>query len=52
MELSPDLVIDVLSPGDRPGEVLAKVADTCQVCVAAGLTGSRERYLLSMKARR
>ena len=27
MELSPDLVIEVLSPGDRPGEVLAKVAD-------------------------
>jgi Uma2 family endonuclease len=25
--LSPDLVVEVLSPGDRPGEVLAKVAD-------------------------
>jgi Uma2 family endonuclease len=25
--LAPDLVVDVLSPGDRPGEVLAKVAD-------------------------
>jgi Uma2 family endonuclease len=25
--LAPDLVIEVLSPGDRPGEVLAKVAD-------------------------
>lgn len=24
---APDLVIEVLSPGDRPGEVLAKVAD-------------------------
>lgn len=26
-ELAPDLVAEVLSPGDRPGEVLAKVAD-------------------------
>ena len=26
-ELGPDLVVEVLSPGDRPGEVLAKVAD-------------------------
>jgi Uma2 family endonuclease len=26
-ELAPDLAVDVLSPGDRPGEVLAKVAD-------------------------
>jgi Uma2 family endonuclease len=26
-ELAPDLVIEVLSPGDRPGEVLAKVGD-------------------------
>lgn len=25
--LAPDLVIEVLSPGDRPGETLAKVAD-------------------------
>ena len=25
-ELGPDLVVEVLSPGDRPGEVLAKVA--------------------------
>ena len=25
--LAPDLAVDVLSPGDRPGEVLAKVAD-------------------------
>jgi Uma2 family endonuclease len=25
--LAPDLVVEVLSPGDRPGEVLAKVAD-------------------------
>jgi Uma2 family endonuclease len=25
--LAPDLVIEVLSPGDRPGEVLTKVAD-------------------------
>jgi Uma2 family endonuclease len=25
--LAPDLVVDVLSPDDRPGEVLAKVAD-------------------------
>jgi Uma2 family endonuclease len=25
-ELGPDLVVDVLSPGDRPGEVLTKVA--------------------------
>jgi Uma2 family endonuclease len=24
---APDLVIEVLSPGDRPGEILAKVAD-------------------------
>jgi Uma2 family endonuclease len=27
LELGPELVIEVLSPGDRPGEVLAKVAD-------------------------
>src|SRR3989454_7934959 len=27
LELGPDLVIEVLSPGDRSGEVLAKVAD-------------------------
>jgi Uma2 family endonuclease len=27
MELSPDLVIEVLSPGDRAGEILGKVAD-------------------------
>ena len=26
-ELAPDLVVDVLSPGDRPGETLAKVGD-------------------------
>lgn len=26
-ELAPDLVVEVLSPDDRPGEVLAKIAD-------------------------
>lgn len=26
-ELAPDLVVEVLSPGDRPGEVLTKVGD-------------------------
>ncbi len=26
-DLAPDLVVEVLSPGDRPAEVLAKVAD-------------------------
>jgi Uma2 family endonuclease len=26
-ELAPDLAVEVLSPGDRPGETLAKVAD-------------------------
>lgn len=26
-DFAPDLVVEVLSPGDRPGEVLAKVAD-------------------------
>jgi Uma2 family endonuclease len=26
-ELAPDLVVEVLSPGDRPADVLAKVAD-------------------------
>ena len=26
-ELAPDLVIEVLSPGERPGELLAKIAD-------------------------
>lgn len=25
--IAPDLVVEILSPGDRPGEVLAKVAD-------------------------
>lgn len=28
--LAPDLAVEVLSPGDRPGEVLAKVADWLQ----------------------
>ena len=27
LELGPDLVVEVLSPDDRPGEILAKVAD-------------------------
>jgi Uma2 family endonuclease len=27
LELAPDLVVEVLSPSDRPGEVLAKVGD-------------------------
>ena len=26
-DFAPDLVVEILSPGDRPGEVLAKVAD-------------------------
>ena len=26
-ELAPDLVVEIMSPGDRPGEVLAKVSD-------------------------
>jgi len=26
-DLAPDLVVEVLSPGDRPGELLAKIAD-------------------------
>ncbi len=26
-DLAPDLVVEVLSPGDRPGEILTKVAD-------------------------
>ena len=26
-DLAPDLVVEILSPGDRPGEVLGKVAD-------------------------
>jgi len=26
-EVAPDLVVEVVSPGDRPGEILAKVAD-------------------------
>ena len=26
-DLAPDLVVEVRSPGDRPGEILAKVAD-------------------------
>jgi Uma2 family endonuclease len=26
-DLAPDLVVEIISPGDRPGEVLAKVAD-------------------------
>ena len=29
-EFAPDLAVEVLSPGDRPGEVLAKVADWLQ----------------------
>jgi len=27
LEFAPDVVVEVLSPGDRPGEVLAKVGD-------------------------
>ena len=27
LELAPELIVEVLSPRDRPGEVLAKVAD-------------------------
>lgn len=27
LQLAPDLVVEVLSPGDRPGETLAKVGD-------------------------
>ncbi len=27
LELAPDLVVEVLSPSDRPGEILAKVGD-------------------------
>ncbi|HYT71896.1 MAG TPA: Uma2 family endonuclease [Gemmatimonadales bacterium] len=27
LDLAPELVVEVLSPGDRPGEVLARVAD-------------------------
>ena len=27
LELGPDLVVEILSPGNRPGDVLAKVAD-------------------------
>ena len=26
-DLAPDLVVEVLSPGERPGDILAKVAD-------------------------
>lgn len=26
-DLAPDLVVEIVSPGDRPGEVLAKIAD-------------------------
>lgn len=32
-ELAPDLVVEVLSPDDRPGEVLAKVGDWLQAGV-------------------
>src|ERR1041384_187999 len=37
-DLAPDLVVEVVAPGDRPGEILAKVADwlsagTCLVWV-------------------
>lgn len=32
-ELAPDLVVEVLSPDDRPGEVLAKVSDWLQAGV-------------------
>lgn len=31
-ELAPDLVVEILSPDDRPGEVLSRVAD----CLSAG----------------
>ena len=31
-DLVPDLVVEVVSPGDRPGEVLAKIGDWLEAC--------------------
>jgi Uma2 family endonuclease len=31
-DLAPDLVVEIVSPGDRPGEVLATVADWLNAC--------------------
>ena len=33
-QMAPDLVAEILSPGDRPGEVLSKVADWLDAGVA------------------
>ncbi len=44
-ELAPDLVVEVLSPNDRPGEVLAKVGDWLNA-------GARIAWVVDPNARR
>src|SRR5437763_820480 len=41
--LAPALVVEVLSPGDRPGEVLAKVADWLSAATRADLVRARDQ---------
>src|SRR5256885_5571643 len=41
--LAPDLAVEVLSPGDRPGHVLAKVADWLSAGTRLVWTGAPER---------
>jgi Uma2 family endonuclease len=44
-DLAPDLVVEVLSPDDRPGEVLAKVADWLTAGTRLAWTVDPERRL-------
>ena len=43
-ELAPDLVVEVLSPGDRPGETLAKVGDWLEAGAALVWVVDPERH--------
>ena len=45
LELAPDLVVEVLSPSDRPGEMLAKVADWLEAGAAIVWVIDPERRL-------
>ena len=51
--LAPNLVVEVLSPGDRPGEVLAKVADWLSAGNPGGSgSGTRSRLMKAMSGPR
>ena len=44
-ELTPDLVVEVLSPNDRPGETLAKIADWLEAGARLAWVIDRERRI-------